>query len=246
MTKQNSDQFNKGQSWQMFDTIASSYDRLNYILSAGMLTFWRKTLVSEVPKHTHLNCLDCATGTGEVMFSIMDQRHFDIHSMKGLDLSKNMMAVGQDLVKKKSYAKNVSFHYASATKIPFEDNSFDCVSMVFGIRNVDDYKQCLSELYRVVKPNGKVLIMEFSLPNNMFLKTLYLFYFRHILPFIAGFFSGNFKAYKYLNQTVEDFPYGQDFINEMNKAGFSSSFSTLTFGIASLYTGLKNAGLKNG
>ncbi len=230
----------KSESWKLFDTIAERYDLLNYICSAGILSLWRQKLVDYFPKGSDLKVLDCATGTGEVMFSIMDDHHFDIQEIHGLDLSKNMMKKGLEASEDKSYAKKVCFHHASATQIPFNDNHFDCVSMAFGIRNVDDYQNCLKELYRVVKPQGRVLIMEFSLPKNNVIKSIYLFYFRHILPFIAGVLSKNKSAYRYLNKTVEAFPYGDAFVNHMKDAGFSTVWKSLTFGIASLYIGTKN------
>ena len=187
----------------------------------------------------NLSLLDCATGTGEVMFSIMKKRANDIKQIIGLDLAQEMMNKGSKVCEKLQYESQMSFVHASATNIPYEDNSFDCVSMAFGIRNVDDPQKCLHEIARVLKPNGITLIMECSLPPNRIIRWIYLIYFRHILPLIGGLISGDYKAYKYLNKTVETFPSGNNFIALMNNAGLESNFETLTFGITTLYIGKK-------
>ena len=230
----------KSESWKMFDKIAPTYDLLNDILSCGILSYWRAKVVKAIPKKKDMTLLDCATGTGEMLFSIMKKRHFFIKKIIGMDLAQEMMNRGEVTKKKFPYHENISFVRASGTAIPAEDNTFDCVTISFGIRNVDDTEACLKELHRVTKVGGKTLILEFSLPTNKFIKELYLFYFRSILPRIGGLISGQKDAYVYLNQTVEDFPYGNDFKNLMTKAGFSVEFQVLTFGIATLYTGTKS------
>ena len=233
------DPIEKQNSWKMFNRIASTYDTLNSILSLGILTFWRKSLVNEVPKRRNMKILDCATGTGEVMFSIMKLLHKQVAHIIGIDLANGMMDLGRDRSKGFDYKDKLEFKQMSATDIAYDNDSFDCVTMAFGIRNVDDPQKCLKEIYRVLKPEGRVLIMEFSLPKNICVKWGYLIYFRYILPFIGGLISGDFKAYKYLNKSVESFPYGDKFVYMMNRAGFTSSFSTLSLGIAMLYIGEK-------
>ncbi|MDC0036641.1 bifunctional demethylmenaquinone methyltransferase/2-methoxy-6-polyprenyl-1,4-benzoquinol methylase UbiE [bacterium] len=232
--------YEKEESWKMFDGIAQSYDLLNTVLSMGIVQYWRKILVRYVPSKDKMTILDCATGTGEVMASIMKKRATHIEAMVGIDLSKEMMSQGK---KSKWYTQhsNIAFKHASALDIPFNAKNFDVVSMAFGIRNVGDYKHCLKEIFRVIKPGGRALIMEFSLPSFFLLRWLYLGYFRWILPFIGGVFSGNATAYKYLNKTVETFPYGDAFLSEMKKAGFHSFSHKLTCGIATLYVGDKPA-----
>jgi len=238
MSKQKN-KYEKKVSWTLFDGISERYNILNDVLSLGILSYWRKILVDLIPTKNDISILDCATGTGEVMFSIMKKKHSKVDSITGLDLSKNMMAIGEKKKQKFDFANKMTFQHASATNIPYNDASFDCVTMAFGIRNVDDYRQCLSEIHRVLKKDGKCLVMEFSLPKNKLFKSIYLFYFRYILPYVAGAISGDIAAYKYLNETVESFPYGKTFAQIMNDQGFQTTFKPLTFGIVTIYTGQK-------
>ena len=231
--------YDKALSWEIFDKIYQRYDTINTILSAGILRSWRKILVTEFPLTDKLVALDCATGTGEVMVSVMNSHHTSIASYTGIDLSKNMMDLGAKRLKDKVYASKITFKHASATEIPYESKSFNCVSMAFGIRNIVDYQACLREIYRVLTKDGTVLIMEFSLPNNMLIRWLYLMYFRFVLPLIGGLLSGDKKAYSYLNKTVESFPYGKAFKKELETVGFNVTMKPLTFGIATLYIGKK-------
>lgn len=241
MTEKNKLHIKKEESWKMFNSIASTYNSLNSILSVGILRSWRSKLVKNVPHGTSLTILDCATGTGEVMFSIMKKRAACINKIIGIDLAQKMMDEGILRKKKMTYADKIQFNCASATKIPYESQTFDCVSMAFGIRNVDNHVDCLNEISRVLKPEGVALIMEFSLPENMLIKQLYLLYFRYVLPLIGGLVSGDYKAYKYLNKTVETFPYGTKFKQLMENVDLHTEFKTLTFGIATLYIGKKRS-----
>jgi demethylmenaquinone methyltransferase / 2-methoxy-6-polyprenyl-1,4-benzoquinol methylase len=241
MKEKNELHIKKEESWKMFNSIASTYNCLNSVLSVGILRSWRLKLVNSVPKGDNLNILDCATGTGEVMFSIMKKRSLDIQKITGIDLAQKMMDEGINLKKGFSYANKIHFRCESATEIPFDAHSFDCVSMAFGIRNVDNHVKCLEEISRVLKPGGVALIMEFSLPKNRVIKQLYLLYFRYILPFIGGLVSGDYNAYKYLNKTVETFPYGSQFKQLMETVELDTKFKTLTLGIATLYIGTKRA-----
>ena len=229
----------KNKSWQLFDKIYKRYDLINDILSVGIITYWRRILVKVIPEKNNLKLLDCATGTGQVIFSVMKQHHNAVDQYVGIDLSKNMMTIAKEKKEKLLYKHKIDFNIADAQQIPFEDNSFDCITMAFGIRNVTDYKVCLKELYRVLKPGGKALIMEFSLPKNKVIKAIYLLYFRKVLPFVGGFLSGDLSAYRYLNTTVESFPYGSRFKDSMTQMGFKASYRPLTFGIATLYQGFK-------
>jgi len=231
--------YEKASSWEIFDKIYQRYDKINTILSAGILRFWRKKLVSLFPVSQDMKALDCATGTGEVMFSVMNRYHQSIVRYIGLDLSKNMMAIGDKRREDYEYSQKIEFVHGSGTQIPYEDQTFDCVTMAFGIRNIVNFQECLSELYRVLKSSGSVMIMEFSLPKNSIIKGVYLLYFRWILPFIGGLLSGDRDAYSYLNKTVESFPYGDAFKKELEHVGFSVSMTTLSFGIATLYIGKK-------
>lgn len=239
MTDKNDLHIKKEESWKMFNSIAGTYDILNSILSAGILVKWRNKLASYVPRRDKLSILDCATGTGEVMFSIMKKRASDVNEIIGIDLAQKMMDKGEVIKQKYSFSKKIKFQYADATKIPYAKNYFDCITMAFGIRNVEDPQLCLNEIFRTLKKGGIALIMECSLPKNVVLKHLYLLYFRYVLPFIGGIVSGDSNAYKYLNKTVETFPSGKNFINLMKIAGFEANYETLTFGITTLYIGKK-------
>ncbi len=231
--------YKKSLSWEIFDKIYQRYDVINSILSLGILRLWRNKLVRLFPLKDNMVALDCATGTGEVMISIMNRYHNKIKSYKGVDLSKNMMVVGKARIQKFPYANKVSFTHASATDIPLDEATIDCVTMAFGIRNIVDYQDCLRDIYRVLVPGGTVMIMEFSLPKNIIIRWFYLLYFRRLLPLIGGLISGDKNAYTYLNKTVETFPYGNAFKKEMEQIGFNVSMTSLTFGIATLYIGRK-------
>lgn len=225
----------------MFDRIAPTYDFLNRVLSAGIDRGWRARLAGALPQTPErLDILDLATGTGDQLFAIAKARPERIASITGADPSAGMLA----LAAKKSSAgdPNPRWVLCEAGPLPFNDATFDAVSMSFGIRNVPDPLDTLREIVRVLRPGGRALILEFSMPRSAFVRTPYLFYFRRVLPWIGGIFSGDRTAYRYLNQTVEEFPCGPAFEEWMLRAGFEKvSGSPLTFGIATLYQGDKPA-----
>lgn len=227
----------KHKTWQMFDKVASTYDLLNRLLSFGIDSYWRRCLSSKITKN-HFSLLDLGTGTGDVLFTILDRHDVD-HSM-GMDLSEKMMDVAAKKSQKRALVQNVEFKVGDATAIPLGDLSVDVVSMAFAIRNVSDPAMCLNEIYRVLNADGQVLILEFSMPKWTIVKWIYLIYFRRVLPFVGGLISRDKHAYKYLNQSVESFPYGTQFTELMQVAGFKDvQFLPLTFGIATLYVGTK-------
>lgn len=227
----------KHKTWQMFDKVASTYDILNRLLSFGIDTYWRRRLSNEITKN-HFSLLDLGTGTGDVLFRILDGHDAD-HAI-GMDLSEKMMDVAIRKSKKRALVQNIEFKVGDATAIPLGDASVDVVSMAFAIRNVSDPNLCLSEIYRVLKVDGQALILEFSMPKWTLIKWIYLIYFRRVLPFVGGIISGDKHAYTYLNQSVESFPYGPQFSDMMTNAGFKDvRFIPLTFGIATLYIGKK-------
>ena len=228
----------KKNSWELFDKIAQRYDIINDILTLGITKYWRSKMVKAFSKQEKV-VLDCATGTGEIMFSVMKKHHKQIKSCVGVDLSKNMMSIGEKRKKSLLYSDKISFVHASGTDLPCEANTFDCVTMAFGIRNIENYPKCIEETFRVLKTSGKLILMEFSLPKSYVFKTIYLFYLRHILPLLAGSISGDIKAYQYLNETIEEFPYGHKFATIMESKGYKVSFKPLTFGIVTLYIGEK-------
>jgi demethylmenaquinone methyltransferase/2-methoxy-6-polyprenyl-1,4-benzoquinol methylase len=223
----------------MFDRIAPRYDLLNRLLSFRRDVAWRRALARALPAEKSLRVLDLATGTADVLISLSRVRG-KIARGVGLDKSAGMIARGKDKIAHESGAAALSLVRGDACGIGFRDESFDAVSMAFGIRNVPDVSAALREIHRVIRPGGRALILEFSLPRNALLRAGYLMYFRHVLPRVGGFVSGDAQAYKYLNESVEAFPRGEGFLALMRQAGFRNSTATaLSFGIATLYVGEK-------
>lgn len=227
---------NKSTVWQTFDAIAPQYDKINRILSLGIDILWRKKVCSHLPVGNELKVLDLATGTGDLLGEIGKLPR--VAEVTGIDMAKEMLAIAEEKYGTAPTQAKLSFIHADASSLPFESESFDAASMAFGIRNIADPLQCLHEIFRVLKPKGRAIILEFSLPESWLIRRIYLFYFRHILPKIGGILSGNNKAYKYLNTSVESFPYGDDFLALMTTCGFSKvQAHPLTFGIATIYVG---------
>ncbi len=226
------------QVWKMFDRIAHRYDLLNHLLSGNRDVAWRRKMAGMLPEKNDLDVLDLATGTGDQLITLAETGK--LRSGVGIDLAEKMLAIGREKIVAKQLDRLLTLQTGDAGAIPFPDNSFDAVSITFGIRNVLDVPTALREISRVLRPNGRALILEFSLPRNGFVRHSYLFYFRHILPRLGGLISGDSHAYRYLNQTVETFPYGEAFCSLMRESGFTSVQATeLTFGIATIYSGDK-------
>lgn len=225
--------------WVMFDRIAHRYDLLNRLLSFRQDVVWRNKLARYLPDQKRQSVLDVATGTGDVLISLINKSD-KIDRAVGIDMSEGMLEMGRLKIDRLNLDKIVTLKTGNATDLPFDDALFDVATISFGIRNVNNLELAFQNLYRVLKQNGRVLILEFSLPGNFILKSMYLFYFRHILPRIGALISGDAYAYNYLNQSVETFPYGEDFCNIMKENGFKNvKFHPLTFGIASIYQGDK-------
>ena len=223
----------------MFDRIASRYDLANRLLSFGQDISWRKKLAELLPDRQSQSILDLTTGTGDVLLSLVKYSKNIRHGI-GLDMSAKMLSEAKRKLPGSAISENLSLVRADATSIPCCDNSFDVVTIAFGIRNVTDVKKSLSEMHRVLNDSGKVLILEFSLPPNRLIRKLHLFYLRYLLPAIGGLISGDNAAYQYLNRTIESFPYGSDFLKLLDEAGFKSTKAhPLTFGVATIYEGEK-------
>ena len=228
----------KKESYKIFDDIAGTYDPLNRFLSLGIDVYWRYRMKKEIPKRPNLKLLDLATGTADVPLILI--KNPNVATIRGLDMSKNMIAIGKEKIKSKGLQEKITLDIGDGCNLPEPSESWDVTTVSFGIRNFPDCFKGLQEMHRVLKPGGQIMVMEFSLPKNWLIKNLYLFYFRKVLPFIGNLFSGHGDAYSYLNKTVEDFPYGEDFINLMKKAQFKETRAIpLTFGIATLYIGVK-------
>jgi demethylmenaquinone methyltransferase / 2-methoxy-6-polyprenyl-1,4-benzoquinol methylase len=224
--------------WKMFDRIAHRYDLLNHLLSLNRDKYWRARIASLLTSKSNQEVLDLATGTGDQLVALYQTGK--VAKGVGLDLSEKMLEIGRAKLARLKLDANLSLKTGDAGLIPLGDILFDAVTISFGIRNVTDVPSALIEMRRVLRPQGRALILEFSLPRSLVMRKLYLFYFRHILPVLGGMISGDSHAYRYLNQTVETFPYGESFCQLMRAAGFKEVHATpLTLGIATIYQGDK-------
>jgi demethylmenaquinone methyltransferase / 2-methoxy-6-polyprenyl-1,4-benzoquinol methylase len=225
----------KGSSPEMFDAISTTYDFLNRLLSLGRDSYWRRHLTKHIPQGAE-KILDCATGTGDQLLVTLKK----IPSCKvayGIDPSANMLTKAREKVHKTPHGGKVELFLARAHALPFKEAYFDAITMSFGIRNVEDVLHTLKELRRVLKPGGKILLLEFSLPSSKFLRLGHKLYLKFIVPFIGRLISKNPSAYRYLADTIELFPYGQAFCDLMQEAGFSKCKAhPLTFGITTVYS----------
>jgi demethylmenaquinone methyltransferase/2-methoxy-6-polyprenyl-1,4-benzoquinol methylase len=231
--------YTKAESWKIFDAIYQKYDFANSILSMGLHKNWRKRIVALTPQRPNLKLLDLATGTADVLITLTKDNP-NISQGIGIDLSENMLRIGRDKVTQLGLANRISLQKGDATQLSFLDHEFDMATMSFGIRNVENPMFTLKEIYRVLKTDGRAVILEFSLPTNIFIKALHLLYLKTFVPIIGGLISGNFQAYSYLNKTIEKFPYGEMFARMMRQCGFQNVTATpLLFGVATIYYGEK-------
>lgn len=220
----------------MFNSISAVYDRVNRMLSFGIDQIWRKKLLNHLPEKEDLHLLDLATGTCDQLLILLKSQK--ITRAVGIDFAEKMIKVGKRKLKK---YPQVDLKVGSALDIAEENESFDCVSISFGIRNVGDEKRCLEEMYRVLKKRARALILEFSLPSNRIMRALHLFYLRRVVPFVGGLVSKKKQAYVYLNQSIEEFSDSETFCALMDEVGFAKVDAyPLTFGMATLYVGEKS------
>lgn len=228
----------KHESWRMFNRIAHRYDLLNRLLSCGQDIRWRNRLATMVPNQSVTEVLDLATGTGDLLLTLA--RSTEGVRGFGLDMAADMLSIARQKIKKAQMEHRLALVRADGIALPFADQSFHLTTIAFGIRNIPDYETAVREMRRVLLPGGRALILEFSLPSNRLLRASYLLYFRHVLPRIGAIVSGDRFAYRYLNQTVETFPYGDEFAELMRGAGFSEVRQhSLTFGVATIYEGIR-------
>ena len=227
--------------WKMFDKISPTYDCVNRVMTFGMDQLWRKRLCAHLPDREQMQVLDCATGTGDQVTALLE-KNTSIASVIGVDLAVAMVNLAKQKIQSKPFADKVAFQIANALELPFHDHSFDCVTISFGIRNVTDVRAAFKEFRRVLKPQGRVLILEGTVPKKRWLRSMHLFYLRHFLPRIGGAISKNPDAYRYLNQTIETFPQGERFCALMRAAGFVDVQEHPHFGgIVTVYQGDKDA-----
>lgn len=218
----------------MFDVIATDYDRLNHIMSLGIDKTWRSRAIKQI---AGAKVLDIACGTGD--FSIAIAKKTDA-SVTGLDLSEGMLKVMDEKVRKEGLQDRISTLKGDCENLPFEDCSFDCVTIGFGIRNFEHRETALREILRVLRPDGKLIILELSIPQNPVIRWFYKLYFSGITPTIGGWISGQKSAYRYLPASVIAFPPKDQWMKTMSDCGFSEvKHKAFTLGICRLYTGRK-------
>lgn len=228
----------KEQVADMFNNISKTYDFLNHFMSLGIDILWRKKAIGELKKLKPQLMLDVATGTGDFAFEAI--QILNPNKVIGVDISRGMLDVADEKIKKRGLADRFEVRLGDSEKLLFEDNTFDAVTVAFGVRNYENLEQGLSDMLRVLKPGGKIVILEFSKPQKFPIKQLYNFYFNSVTPAIGKLFSKNNDAYKYLPESVAAFPDGKNFLTLMHKVGFKDTkFQPLTFGISSIYTGVK-------
>jgi demethylmenaquinone methyltransferase/2-methoxy-6-polyprenyl-1,4-benzoquinol methylase len=226
------------QTREMFTSIAPRYDFLNRLLSVGQDKYWRQRAIDLLAPMENERILDVATGTGDMVIEVA-KRNLSVQIF-GIDFSQRMLDLGRIKIARNGYNQAVSLQIGSGECLPFADESFDGVICAFGIRNFADVQLGLREFFRVLKPGGRVVVLEFSIPQNQFLKTAYEWYFNLILPKIGNIISGHSNAYSYLPESVTNFPSQKKFIKWIEKIGFKKvSFSELTFGIVSIHRGYK-------
>ena len=237
MTKEDTTDFSL-KTREMFASIAPRYDFLNWLLSLGQDRNWRKKAIDLLGPIRNDCILDVATGTCDMIIEIA-KRNISTQIF-GIDFCQNMLNLGQTKVSQNNFDNKISFQIGSGECLPFANNSFDSVICSFGVRNFANVQMGLEEFYRVLKPGGKIVILEFSEPQNKILNIIYDFYFNLILPKIGNLISGHSNAYSYLPESVANFPNQKKFIEWIRKIGFKKATSIeLTFGIVSIHRAFK-------
>jgi len=225
----------------MFDGISADYDRLNHLLSLGTDRYWRRRALREIldPARPQ-RILDVACGTGDFSIAIARKMHPDSH-VTGLDLSPGMLAVMERKLEKAGLQNRIDTREGDCEQLPWPEASFDRVTIAFGIRNFENRARALHEILRVLKPGGRLVILELSVPSHPLLRGPYMLYFRHILPWIGGLVSGDRKAYEYLPASVLSFPDPQEWTEFMQEYGYVKvSHRAFSLGICRMYTGSKS------
>ena len=227
---------------KMFDEVSSNYDFLNRVLTFGLDIGWRKKVVKLVKTHTESRSnkmyLDIATGTGDLAIMLAKIKDAKI---TGLDISKGMLDVGIQKIKAKGLDKQIEMVLGDSEKLPFNDNTFDAITVGFGVRNFEDLDAGLQEIHRVLKADGIFVVLETSQPTKFPMKQLFQFYSKYVIPTVGGLFSKDKSAYDYLPESAAKFPYGEKFNNILQKNGFNIATNTpVAFGISTIYRATNN------
>ena len=227
----------KEQVAQMFDTISGNYDGLNRVISFGIDIKWRKKVLKLVSDKNPKTVLDIATGTGDLAILMTNT---SAEKIIGLDISAGMLEVGRNKIKAKNLSDKIEMILADSENMPFEDNTFDAITVAFGVRNFENLEKGLAEILRVLKPNGIFVILETSVPDKTPYKQGYTFYSKNILPLIGKLFSKDNSAYQYLSESASVFPYGEALNNILRKIGFIEVKSMpQSFGVSTIYSASK-------
>ncbi len=233
----NSDISKKEQVETMFNAIASEYDNLNRVISFGIDVKWRKKIVQIIAEKQPQFILDIATGTGDLAI-LLSQTNAE--KIIGLDISAGMLEVGKQKIAAKNLSQTIEMVIGDSEKMPFQDNTFDAITVAFGVRNFENLEKGLTEILRVLKPNGTFVILETSIPTKFPFKQGYTFYSKKILPLIGKLFSKDKVAYQYLSDSASIFPYGEALNNILRKIGFINvEHLPQTFGVATIYLASK-------
>lgn len=227
----------KDQVEEMFDHISHRYDFLNHLLSLNVDKIWRRKAIKLLERYNPETILDIATGTGD--FAIAAKRLNPKH-ITGVDISEGMLNIGRKKLKRMELEQLIELQKGDSEDLPFADNSYDAVIVAFGVRNFENLEKGLTEIFRVLKPGGACIVLEFSKPRKVPFRQLYFFYFDKILPLLGKMVSKDNRAYTYLPESVREFPDGDSFISVLSKTGFENNrWLPQTFGIASIYEAQK-------
>lgn len=227
----------KQQVTQMFNNISKNYDGLNRVISFGADVKWRKKVVKIIGKNNPKTILDIATGTGDLAINLAQTK---AEKIIGLDISEGMLKVGKNKINKLNLESTIEMVLGDGEKIPFEDNTFDAITVAFGVRNFENLEKGLADIYRVLKPNGTFVVLETSVPSKFPFKQGYNIYTKYIMPFIGKVFSKDKQAYHYLSNSAINFPHGKDFNNILEKNGFINVINKpQTMGVATIYVANK-------
>jgi demethylmenaquinone methyltransferase / 2-methoxy-6-polyprenyl-1,4-benzoquinol methylase len=237
ITPYNTGESKKEQVRDMFNNISSTYDGLNRVISLGIDKRWRKRAIALLAKESPSSILDIATGTADFAIAATSVKNAEI---VGVDIAEEMLAIGRNKVKALNLEKRINLLCADSENLPFENNMFDASIVSFGVRNFENLEKGLSEILRVIKPGGVLIVLEASTPQKQPMKFLNSIYSGKILPVIGRLVSKDKKAYKYLPESIEAFPCGEAFTSVMNKVGFQQTFyEEQTFGVCTIYLGRK-------
>ncbi|MBC8034948.1 MAG: bifunctional demethylmenaquinone methyltransferase/2-methoxy-6-polyprenyl-1,4-benzoquinol methylase UbiE [Chitinophagaceae bacterium] len=228
----------KQQVAEMFNRIAFRYDFLNRFLSGGIDIWWRKKAISELKELEPKFILDVATGTADV--AIMSYKQLKPEKIIGIDISQGMLDLGKRKIAKLLLNDHIELQRGDSETINFKDNTFDAVTVAFGVRNFENLQKGLKEMLRVLKPEGKLVVLEFSKPKQKAFKGIYSLYMNTVAPGVGKFISRDSNAYQYLNDSVKAFPEGKDLLSILDNTGYTQTyFKTLSLGICTIYCGKK-------